>query len=1162
MKIGTMQASAVLAVFILHGAFQSSFAQVWTRTSAARSSWISVASSSDGNQLVVVSDTVILRSTNSGLNWSPGLIFGSPFVGRWVSVACSANGLKLVAARFVPASGEGGIYVSTNAGATWAKTSAPTNVAWTSLTSSADGSFLVAAARDRIDVSYDSGATWLRTGALATRWTSVAASASGRRLLAAADAVAPPVLVSADYGNSWLAHTNTPSWYRSAVGSSANGGRLVAVVSTFGGLTNNGRIFTSSDFGAHWRQANAPVSDWSAVAVSANGARMVAAVSGGWIYTSRNFGASWSANNAPSLDWTSVASSSDGGKLVAAARNDGIYILQETAQANVSLQVLDANPLYLESLLLPQATSAALLQSLASASKTRFQAAADGLTKLLLRFECDRPGTVTFNLENTALGTLTQIDGSPLLGETTTSQVGSKHLAFALYTVPDQATEADNIVDFSASFTGDSFAQAAAEVKLVQTPVLLVHGLWGNGNTWEALRKRFNQDGIEARKVVYWDATLKAAAPFATYKGRVYQTAKDALTALRGRGIAVTQVDVVAHSMGGIITRMDVNESESHSIDSFGAGHFRRVITVNTPHWGTPAAEFLLTLAKNAKGLSGLLARNGNPVDLGAVEDLSSSRFAGKSGIEAAGATQGLSLPSVAFTTFVTRTSEFSEDIATLYKVCRFWIANFLTDAENEELKTVLCGDMITNDDDNITIANRLFFNFLSDGVVSFESQLGGCSKWLALGGITHTDVPNNDGLADRIIEILKGSVSQLSVAGFPAVTGSDLRTQTCISEVSPRAHLATFRRSAGESETPLITLTTPSTVTAGEEVTIEARPLDGSDVADVLFLAKANHESIGVRRSPDTPFRASLTVPVNFIGSLEITAIAASGQRQVDIHERAIRVFSAPGVSLQSMVVETEAGTTNMVFRQLAIPQSIRVSGVFTDGVTRDISAPETGTAYSSSNESVVIVDNGGKVAVVGNGSAEITVINGNVMTAIPVLVALEPPSILSITPNSLPAGRSNKTVVIVGDNFGGATNVAFLQDGKPDQHIKVGKLMFGANAANIQVSVSIDKDAPSGLRTILVTTPVGSSTNKPVQGNRFFVGTPLLLKDVNNSNGGLRFNVVGSTGSRFVVEKSTDLMNWTAITTNALTFGTFDFTESRQHSGSRYYRAVLLPD
>jgi hypothetical protein len=92
-------------------------------------------------------------------------------------VASSTDGIELVAA-----TQNAGIYISTNSGFAWTVTTAP-NVIYTSIASSANGTHLAAAASDlanSVYISVDSGATWTANG-------SPAASPAGGRVASSAD---------------------------------------------------------------------------------------------------------------------------------------------------------------------------------------------------------------------------------------------------------------------------------------------------------------------------------------------------------------------------------------------------------------------------------------------------------------------------------------------------------------------------------------------------------------------------------------------------------------------------------------------------------------------------------------------------------------------------------------------------------------------------------------------------------------------------------------------------------------------------------------------------------------------------------------------------------------------------------------------------------------
>ena len=149
--------------------------------------WNSVASSSDGTKLAAVMRDGIFTSTNSGATWTQNYYAGEL---NWLCVASSSDGTKLVAASAgsgPSGTSEDGIYTSTNSGQTWTQwtqTSAP-HLGWLSVASSSDGTKLAAVVDGGgIYTSTNSGATWTQTSAPYLAWQSIASSSDGNKLVA------------------------------------------------------------------------------------------------------------------------------------------------------------------------------------------------------------------------------------------------------------------------------------------------------------------------------------------------------------------------------------------------------------------------------------------------------------------------------------------------------------------------------------------------------------------------------------------------------------------------------------------------------------------------------------------------------------------------------------------------------------------------------------------------------------------------------------------------------------------------------------------------------------------------------------------------------------------------------------------------------------------
>ena len=70
--------------------------------------------------------------------------------------------------------------------------------------------------------------------------------------------------------------------------------------------------------------------------------------------------------------------------------------------------------------------------------------------------------------------------------------------------------------------------------------------------------------------------------------------------------------------------------------------------------------------------------------------------------------------------------------------------------------------------------------------------------------------------------------------------------------------------------------------------------------------------------------------------------------------------------------------------YNNLSLPQSspvqLRVNGRYANGIVRNLSSPDSGTTYKSSNPSVVSVDREGACMVIANGLAVISIENGGI--------------------------------------------------------------------------------------------------------------------------------------------------------------------------------------
>jgi hypothetical protein len=330
------------ALLALTCAVKAAWGQSWTLTSAPATNWVSVACSADGHKIVAAAGGApfsgvvgpIYISTNAGSTW----IASTAPIKAWASVASSADGQELIAA-----DSEGALYMSTNGGALWASNEqSPVIIGnWKSLGCSGDGSTIIAGSAwlageaygGQISISTNSGATWNTTFSQGLL-TCVACSADGRTMAVGLDAANPaPLTISTNSGLNWQA---APLGAVYAIACSGDGTRMVA---------NNWRssqIAVSVDSGKSWQSAtNAGVAG-DAVAVSADGSTMVATPNPGSIFVSHDSGANWTTNASPVAGWASVAASADGNTLVAVVNGGGIYTWHAPPPPGTVLWTYDA----------------------------------------------------------------------------------------------------------------------------------------------------------------------------------------------------------------------------------------------------------------------------------------------------------------------------------------------------------------------------------------------------------------------------------------------------------------------------------------------------------------------------------------------------------------------------------------------------------------------------------------------------------------------------------------------------------------------------------------------------------------------------------------------------------------------------------------------------
>lgn len=139
-------------------------------------------------------------------------------------------------------------------------------------------------------------------------------------------------------------------------------------------------------------------------------------------------------------------------------------------------------------------------------------------------------------------------------------------------------------------------ALSPKKFRVVMPPVVLVHGLWGDRLSLkyvgaylmdlDAYRNSPDIFPIEYSKEVPFDHQGPLSA--------LHSTVTSALQIFDKKRFIGARVDVVAHSMGGLVARVYSSKTYYRSLRDRVQGRIHQIVTLDTPEIGSPVATYLL----------------------------------------------------------------------------------------------------------------------------------------------------------------------------------------------------------------------------------------------------------------------------------------------------------------------------------------------------------------------------------------------------------------------------------------------------------------------------------------------------------------------------------------------------------------------------------------
>lgn len=184
-------------------------------------------------------------------------------------------------------------------------------------------------------------------------------------------------------------------------------------------------------------------------------------------------------------------------------------------------------------------------------------------------------------------------------------------------------------------------ASSTAPVVVLRPPVVMIHGLWSDWTSWNSFEPlvkdastvdgrfyvgRVSYDNLVGPSIVssdpsYLGLLLQRARAnslgFAFNAPNVLAQTDGWIENFKqgenplGIPAAAVQADLVAHSMGGDIARTMVLQPGFQSDNTFGQGTIHKLITIDTPHLGSPVASQLISPQEDGVCVQPVLALDG-----------------------------------------------------------------------------------------------------------------------------------------------------------------------------------------------------------------------------------------------------------------------------------------------------------------------------------------------------------------------------------------------------------------------------------------------------------------------------------------------------------------------------------------------------------------------
>jgi hypothetical protein len=177
--------------------------------------------------------------------------------------------------------------------------------------------------------------------------------------------------------------------------------------------------------------------------------------------------------------------------------------------------------------------------------------------------------------------------------------------------------------------------------------------------------------------------------------------------------------------------------------------------------------------------------------------------------------------------------------------------------------------------------------------------------------------------------------------------------------------------------------------ITAGSSIKVQVKADAGEQLA-VVIMPFAKPDENFTFNSASGLYEKIIGVPTDIFGLVKIDVVALDQQGAELEANVNVEIVMPPNITLKTLNVYDDEKL--LFFPRIGAVNRLHVTGVFSDGIVRDLDTASSGTTFTSSDTSIVTVTPDGKVESKKNGKATITITNGTVSLKVQALVQVSP--------------------------------------------------------------------------------------------------------------------------------------------------------------------------